>query len=354
MKFIKYLLISLVLLGGLSFGLFQITGVQDFLTKRAVQQQMQQQENIFPEDDALSAIVCGSRSPFPDRDRAEACILIKAGADFYVVDIGAGSAMNLQMWQIDLSKLKGVLLTHLHSDHMSDLPGLHFNSWLAGRSSKLKVYGPEGVENLTQGFEQAYSLDTKFRVEHHGEGILPLSVAGYEPITLNPDNPIIDKGDLKITFFTVNHEPIEPALGFRFDYKGRSIVISGDTLYNENLVKNSMGVDVLFHDAISLDTVHAIRDVAYEQGNKTLTKILDDIQTYHENTIRVAELANEVDAGYLIYYHLIPAPRTDLAETVFTRGINDVRSENWKLSKDGTIVILPVGTDEIIFNSLDS
>ena len=209
---------------------------------------------------------------------------------------------------------------------MSDLPGLHFNSWLAGRPSKLKVYGPEGVENLTQGFEQAYSLDTKFRVEHHGEGILPLSVAGYEPITLNPDNPIIDKGDLKITFFTVNHEPIEPALGFRFDYKGRSIVISGDTLYNENLVKNSMGVDVLFHDAISLDTVHAIRDVAYEQGNKTLTKILDDIQTYHENTIRVAELANEVDAGYLIYYHLIPAPRTDLAEAVFTRGINDVRS----------------------------
>ena len=116
----------------------------------------------------------------------------------------------------------------------------------------------------------------------------------------------------------IRDRPIEPALGFRFDYKGRSIVISGDTLYSENLVKNSMGVDVLFHDAISLDTVHAIRDVAYEQGNKTLTKILDDIQTYHENTIRVAELANEVDAGYLIYYHLIPAPRTDLAEAVFT------------------------------------
>ena len=354
MKFIKYLLISLVLLGGLSFGLFQITGVQDFLTKRAVQQQMQQQENIFPEDDALSAIVCGSRSPFPDRDRAEACILIKAGSDFYVIDIGAGSAMNLQMWPIDLSKLKGVFLSHLHSDHMSDLPGLHFNSWLAGRPSKLKVYGPEGIENLTQGFEQAYALDTKFRVEHHGEEILPLSVAGYDPITLNSEGEIIiNDGNLKVTAFSVIHEPIDPAFGYRFDYKGRSIVISGDTLYSKNLVNNSKKVDVLFHDAISLDTVHIMREVAFEQNNKTITKVLDDIQTYHENTIRVAELANEIEAGYLIYYHLIPSPRSYLAEMLWTRGINDVRSSNWMLSEDGTLVTLPVGTDEIILSTID-
>ena len=354
MKFIKYLLISLVLLGGLSFGLFQITGVQDFLTKRAVQQQMQQQENIFPEDDALSAIVCGSRSPFPDRDRAEACILIKAGSDFYVIDIGAGSAMNLQMWPIDLSKLKGVFLSHLHSDHMSDLPGLHFNSWLAGRPSKLKVYGPQGVENLTKGFEQAYALDTKFRVEHHGEEILPLSVAGYDPITLNSEGEIIiDDGNLKVTAFSVIHEPIDPAFGYRFDYKGRSIVISGDTLYSKNLVNNSKEVDVLFHDAISLDTVHIMREVAFEQNNKTITKVLDDIQTYHENTIRVAELANEIEAGYLIYYHLIPSPRSYLAEMLWTRGVNDVRSSNWMLSEDGTLVTLPVGTDEIILSTID-
>ena len=68
------------------------------------------------------------------------------------------------------SKLEAVFLTHLHSDHMADLPGLHFNSWLAGRSSKLKVYGPSGVELLTNGFDLAFTMDTKFRVDHHGEG----------------------------------------------------------------------------------------------------------------------------------------------------------------------------------------
>tara|TARA_B000000532_G_scaffold239234_1_gene228554 strand:+ start:575 stop:1636 length:1062 start_codon:yes stop_codon:yes gene_type:complete len=353
MKFIKYFLIILILLGGLSFGLLQISGVQDFLAKKTIERQFQQ-ANLFSDEDALSAVVCGSRSPFPDPDRAEACILIKAGSDFYVIDIGAGSAMNLQMWPIDLSKLKGVFLSHLHSDHMSDLPGLHFNSWLAGRPSKLKVYGPEGIENLTQGFEQAYALDTKFRVEHHGEEILPLSVAGYDPITLNSEGEIIiDDGNLKVTAFSVIHEPIDPAFGYRFDYKGRSIVISGDTLYSKNLVNNSKKVDVLFHDAISLDTVHIMREVAFEQNNKTITKVLDDIQTYHENTIRVAELANEIEAGYLIYYHLIPSPRSYLAEMLWTRGINDVRSSNWMLSEDGTLVTLPVGTDEIILSTID-
>ena len=353
MKFLKYLLIGLTFFGALIFGLLQMSGVQDFLAKKAIEKQFQQAD-FFSDEDALSALVCGSRSPFPDPNRAETCILIKAGENIYIVDIGDGSATKLQMWQIDLSKLEAVFLTHLHSDHMADLPGLHFNSWLAGRSSKLKVYGPSGVELLTNGFDLAFTMDTKFRVDHHGEDVLPLSVAGYDPKKLNPDGEIIiDDGNLKVTAFSVIHEPIDPAFGFRFDYKGRSIVISGDTLYSENLVNNSMGVDVLFHDAISLDTIHMLREFTFEQNNKTLTKVLDDIQTYHENTIRVAELANEVEARYLIYYHLIPSPRSFLAEMLWTRGINEVRSNNWMLSEDGTLVILPVGTDEIIISTID-
>ena len=90
---------------------------------------------------------------------------------------------------------------------------------------------------------------------------VPLSVAGYDPKTLSDGEIIIDDGNLKVTAFSVIHEPIDPAFGFRFDYKGRSIVISGDTLYSENLVNNSMGVDVLFHDAISLDTVHMLENL---------------------------------------------------------------------------------------------
>ena len=353
MKFIKYLFVVLILLGTLSYGLFQISGVQDFLAKKSIEQQFKQR-NLFSEEDALSALVCGSRSPFPAPDRAETCILVKAGQNLFVVDIGDGSMSNLQKWQVDLGKVDAVLLTHLHSDHIADLPGLNFASWLGGRSEKLKVFGPEGVEVLVEGFEKAYSEDTKFRVTHHGEGVLPLDTAGYEPIIVQPDKPIIfEKDNLKITAFTVSHEPVEPALGFRFDYKGRSILFSGDTMADENVIQNANGIDVLFHDAIALELIHTIRDIASESGNDTLTKILDDIQTYHENTIRVAELANEVEAGYLVYYHLIPSPRSGLAETLWTRGIDEVRSENWILSKDGTLVTLPVGTDEIIFDTIE-
>ena len=104
MKFLKYLLISLTFFGALIFGLLQLSGVQDFLAKKAIERQFQQAD-FFSDEDALSALVCGSRSPFPDPNRAETCILIKAGENIYIVDIGDGSATKLQMWQIDLSKL---------------------------------------------------------------------------------------------------------------------------------------------------------------------------------------------------------------------------------------------------------
>ena len=133
MKFIKYLFVVLILLGTLSYSLFQISGVQDFLAKKSIEQQFKQR-NLFSEEDALSALVCGSRSPFPDPDRAETCILVKAGQNLFVVDIGDGSMSNLQKWQVDLGKVDAVLLTHLHSDHIADLPGLNFASWLGGRS----------------------------------------------------------------------------------------------------------------------------------------------------------------------------------------------------------------------------
>ena len=125
-----------------------------------------------------------------------------------------------------------------HSDHFSDLADLHLMSWVArDRSKKLTVFGPEGIENVTKGFEIAYTYDSLYRNEHHGDTIAPLDVVGYEPFTLQGDSVIYDENDLKITAFLVSHKPVDPAYGFRFDYKGRSIVISGDTIYDENLIK---------------------------------------------------------------------------------------------------------------------
>ena len=239
MKLAKYIAISVIAVLITISILIRVPQVQDRLIEGLAQDALNN-PTILPED-SLTAVVCGSRSPFPTPGRAEACILIKAGENYFVVDSGDGSVANLRNWRIPIKNVR-VLLTHLHSDHISDLNDLHQATWVAqSRTKKLDVYGPKGVESVTKGFEEAFKADYQFRNEHHGDELAPLDVAGFDPHPIDLSNPvIINEGDLKVTAFEVSHEPVEPALGYRFDYKGRSIVISGDTRYSENIIKVEM------------------------------------------------------------------------------------------------------------------
>ena len=144
---IRFTLVSLVL-GVTSWVLIQVPSIQDRVLTAAFTAIGSATDNL-PEEDALSAAVCGSRSPLPSPGRAETCILVAAGKDLFVVDIGDGSNDNLRSWNINFRDIEAVLITHLHSDHIADLPGLHQNAWVVGqRSSKLKVFGPEGILSL--------------------------------------------------------------------------------------------------------------------------------------------------------------------------------------------------------------
>ena len=162
-------------------------------------------ESNLPEDDALTAIVCGSRAPINDPARAEACILVQAGQDIYIFDTGGGSIANLNNWNIPWDRVNTIFYTHLHSDHVFDIADFHQATWINGaRDTKQKVYGPEGVQMLTDGIELAYTKDYLFRNQHHGDTIAPLNIAGFDTYTVDLNNPVlIDDGDLKITAFSV-------------------------------------------------------------------------------------------------------------------------------------------------------
>ena len=309
--------------------------------------------NNLPQEDALSAAVCGSRSPIPSPGRAETCVMVRAGENIYIVDIGDGSASNLRSWGIPFNKIKSVLITHLHSDHISDLADLQLATWInENRETKLDVYGPDGVNLITEGFETAYELDYFFRNTHHGEQIAPLDVAGLSPHIVDLDQPkIIDEDGLVVTAFKVVHDPVEPALGYRFDYKGRSLVISGDTSYSKNLIENSRDVDVLFHEAQANHMINLIRDFNLQRGADLNAKLMEDITTYHTTPVEAAEIANLANVKHLIFYHLTPAPRNYITEIIFLRGVDEIREE-WTLSNDGTMVVLPVGSDEIIISEI--
>ena len=297
-------------------------------------------------DDSLSAVVCGSRSPIPSPGRAQTCILVNAGGNYYVVDIGDGSAANLNNWRIDTNKIRATLLTHLHSDHISDLADLHMMTWVNSAHKKpLDVFGPEGVQLVTQGFEDAYQLDYQYRHDHHGDEVAPIDIVGFNPHPIDLSNPvIINENGLKVTAFRVPHDPVEPALGYRFDYKGRSIVISGDTSYSENLIKNAKDADVLFHEAQANHQLDIMKDALAD--NKGLVKVLDDIVTYHSTPIEAAQAANLANVDHLMFYHLTPAPRNKMMERMFFRGVNEVRKD-WSATEDGTMVVLPLDSNEI-------
>ena len=348
---IKVIIASLVLAIA-SWVVIQVPSVQDRLMVVAFTA-LGSASNNLPEEDALSAAVCGSRSPLPSPGRAETCILVAAGDDLFVVDIGDGSNQNLRSWNIEFSDIQAVLITHLHSDHIADLPGLHQNAWVVGeRTSKLKVFGPEGVDQLTQGIEMAYANDYVFRNEHHGDAIAPMEYAGFDTSVIDLNDPVIfDNGELKITAFKVVHEPIDPALGFKFEYKGRSLVITGDTSYTQSVIDNSMNVDLLFHEAQANHMLAVMEKSLRSSGAELLATVLDDITTYHTTLVEAAEIANEANVKKLFFYHLTPAPRNYIQEIMFVRGVDQVRKE-WTLVEDGTLVILPVGSEEIIVTNM--
>ena len=352
MKILIRIVIASLIFGIASWVIIQVPSVQDRLMVVAFTA-LGSASNNLPEEDALSAAVCGSRSPLPSPGRAETCILVAAGDDLFVVDIGDGSNQNLRSWNIDFRNIEAVLITHLHSDHIADLPGLHQNAWVVGeRSSKLKVFGPEGVDQFTQGIEMAYAHDYVFRNEHHGDAVAPLEYAGFDTSVIDLNDPVIfDNGELKITTFRVVHEPIEPALGYKFEYKGRSLVITGDTSYTQSVIDNAMNVDVLFHEAQANHMLAVIEDLQRSLGMDLLATVLDDITTYHTTLIEAAEIANKANVKKLVFYHLTPAPRNYIQEIMFVRGVDEVRKE-WTLVDDGTLIILPIESEDIIVTNM--
>ena len=334
----------------IGLSLINLPKVQDKLLDIGLERIAFNVQPFLDNEDTLKVVVCGSRAPLPAPGRAETCLLIEAGDDIYIFDMGNGSANNIQQYQVQWPNVKGIFITHMHSDHMADLPDAHLFSWIQGRNAPLKVYGPEGINLVTKGFELAYSADYQYRNEHHGDEMLPMSVSGYDAITIKNDKAIENETPgLEILPFAVNHEPVNHAFGFKVIYKDRSLVISGDTINDGSVQKYSQDVDLLIHSAISIDLVERVRKVSQIPQ---LDKILFDIQDYHTTIKEAGEIARDANVKHLLIYHSIPTPQTSIMEKVFFRPIDNIFNE-YTLSNDGTRVIMPIGSDEILIDEIN-
>lgn len=333
------LIVGLALLVGV--GAFYALGTrhgQDLVLERAVAGILA--GGVPAEYDGLRVFVCGSGSPMPGR--AQSCIAITAGDSLYLVDSGAGSPGTMQLHGQPMEHMRAVLVTHLHSDHITGIPDMNLQSWVMGRDEPLRVLGPTGVDRVVQGFNEAFAIDRGFRVAHHGAGFLGPELGVMRAETVVPGVIVEDDG-LTITAFTVNHAPIVPAFGFRFDYRGRSVVVSGDTVVTFNLEAAAKGVDLLLHDVLSMRIVRTLEAAAIEAGASRMAQIFADITTYHAPAVELGALAERTGVRMLGVYHFAPPPQNYLMERIYR---HDLPTDT-VLTRDGTEFRLPAGSTAI-------
>ncbi|MBO6633348.1 MBL fold metallo-hydrolase [Parvibaculum sp.] len=347
------LLVAVAVIG---FGIVWFSpAAQDALMRRVVVANIGGNDAVLNED-ALHVVLCGTGSPMPDPDRAQACAIVYAGGKVFVVDSGLGGWDRLARFQLPVGGLTGILLTHFHSDHISGIPDIALNSWASGRRQALAVYGPPGVETVVAGFDLAYSLDDGYRIAHHGPEFFAEEGADYQPIVVDvPDRTmavtVFEEGGVKVTAFRVSHEPVDPAYGYRIDYKDRSVVFSGDTKRDANIATFGEDADVLIHEALAPHMVHMLEEGLDGRGDRR-AKIMHDIPDYHATPVQAAESANEAGVKLLVYTHIVPRLPNAIAERVFLRGVSDVRSDGVILGYDGLYLELPAGSDEIVEHDL--
>ncbi|MHC4708985.1 MAG: MBL fold metallo-hydrolase, partial [Planctomycetota bacterium] len=246
-----------------------------------------------------------------------------------------------------------ILLTHFHSDHIDGLGELLMQRWVnRGAREPVPIHGPTGVKQVVDGVNRAYRLDSTYRVAHHGELIVPRSGTGglahpFPAPAEGRGEVVIDEGGVKVTAFRVDHTPVDPAVGYRFDYGERSLVLSGDTIKSENLQRFAEGVDLLVHEALAPQLVAVLTRGAEAAGRKNIAKITRDILTYHASPVDAAEVARDAGVGFLLYYHIVPPLPLAPLENAFLEGVDAVYDGPLAVGRDGTTVHLPVGSDAI-------
>ena len=311
--------------------------------------------------DAMTVTFCGTGGPLPIRDRAKPCTAIQAGGLLYIVDIGPESNKNLMLWRMPTASVGAVFITHLHSDHIGDLGEFNMQSWVAGRPAPLVVIGPAGVDHLVAGFNEAYTADHGFRRAHHEhDGVkLPIDIglmtARVVTLPSTPDaegvirKVVWEKNGLTVTAIAVNHFPVTPAFGYRFDYKGRSVAVSGDTRKWPPLAVAAKGADVLINEAQNSDMNRTLTAFLRGSGQARSASIMNDTLSYHTTPVEAAEIAKAAGVKALVLTHLTQAGLPFFTPEAFTKGMNDTGFTNWRLADDGMTISLPVGSDVIAY-----
>src|SRR3984893_1439588 len=250
----------------------------------------------------LKVTLLGTGSPQPRMDRFGPSILLEAGKQKLLFDCGRGSTQRIEQLKVPFAEVDALFLTHLHSDHIVGIPDLWLIGWPRGRKSPFRVWGPEGTKEMMAHLEQAYQFDIHIRRDVDEK--LPAQGVVVEAKNIE-QGVVYENGGVKITAFAVDHGLVKPALGYRIDFNGHSVVLSGDTRPSENLIHFSEGADVLIHEVMDPDAFRSKNpSVSSERAQR--------VAAHHTTPEQAGTVFARVKPKLAVYSHIVPGDTTDL------------------------------------------
>jgi ribonuclease Z len=242
----------------------------------------------------MQVIVLGSGSPLPDPARAGPSTLVRTAVGDLLFDCGRGVLMRAAAASSSAAAFRALFLTHLHSDHITDLNDIVTSRWVTSFApNPLPVFGPDGTSELARSVEAMLKPDISYRLGHHDD----LTWRPECLVTEVESGVVFDDGGVRVTVAPTDHAPVRPTVGFRIDEGDRSVVIAGDTVPCPGLDELCTDADVLVHTVVRRDLIEMI-------GLPRLMDVLD----YHSSVPDAAQTAARGGVGTLVLTHLVPAP----------------------------------------------
>ncbi len=268
------------------------------------------QDALPSRSDRIRVILLGTRAgPSFDAQRLGISTLVQAGSEQLLFDAGRSLTTGLARVAIDPADVTRVFLTHLHSDHIVSLPELYLFPWAQGRSVPLRVWGPTGTRAMFRHLQEAFAFDIHIRRDVDER----FSADGIKVVATDIREGIVyESNGVTVTAFVVDHGPSKPAFGYRIDYRGHSVAISGDTKPSDNLVKATAGVDLLIHEVGQSKNDPALSGPPDELlPNSRLTRgQRRTIAEHHTDGTEAGTIFQRVHPKLAVVSHFSPRPDT--------------------------------------------
>jgi ribonuclease Z len=249
----------------------------------------------FSAAQSIKVTLLGTGGPVPSMERFGPSTLVEAGGQKFLFDCGRGAGQRLWQMKTRLGDVNRLFITHLHSDHVVGLPDLWLTGWIPAvygrRSEPFRVWGPTGTHAMMEGLQKAYAWDITTRRKEMNKSDTGITVVATDI----REGVVYEQDGVKITAFTVRHADfIDSALGYRLDYRGRSVVLSGDTRYSDNLVRFARGADVVIHEV-----------AAASEASMQSTPLIKQILGFHTSPEDAGRVFEQVKPKLAVYSHII-------------------------------------------------